>query len=448
MGRAKYCIQLMANDLTTSLSSIRHPSPDIGEQIRDISPQSVEIVETLRDNGYEAYIVGGCVRDLLLGRSPKDFDVATDAEPRTVVKLFKRSRIIGRRFQIVHVRNGRETVEVTTFRAHHDTRDTEDHESDQSDTGMLLRDNVYGDLADDAMRRDFTVNALYFCPQTDDIIDYANAMPDIKDGILRVIGDASTRYQEDPVRMLRAARFAGKLGFDMEEDTANAINRNGHLLRQVAPARMFDEVLKLFMSGAAADTLKVLQHFDLFQYLFPATAEALEDEQQYAQEILQATMENTDARIQAGKPVTPAFMYAAILWPAVIELREACLDQGMHIVEALREAAHAATMDQLQTTSIPKRFSIPMREIWDLQSRLHLKEGKRAAKLRSHPRFRAAYDFILLREQSGEDLEQLGEWWTQYQEDNPVEEQAKPQTRKPQRRRRRRPPRQQDQQPN
>lgn len=433
----------MANDASGQITSTRIKAPDIGKQLREISPHSVQVVESLRENGFEAYIVGGCLRDLLLGRTPKDFDVATDAEPQAVVKLFKRSRIVGRRFQIVHVRNGRDVVEVTTFRAHHDTRDTEDHESEQSDTGMLLRDNVYGDLSDDAVRRDFTVNALYFSPETDEIIDYVNALSDIKEGRLRVIGDANTRYQEDPVRMLRAARFAGKLEFDMEPETSAAIDKNGHLLRQVAPARMFDEVLKLFLGGAAANTLAVLQRFDLFQYLFPATAEALEDDQPYAQEIIQATMENTDARIEAGKPVTPAFMYAAVLWPAVIELREACLDQGMHIVEAMREAAHAATMDQLQTTSIPKRFSIPMREIWDLQSRLHLKEGKRAAKLRSHPRFRAAYDFILLREQAGEDMEGLGEWWTQYQIDNPVDEEAKrsEQRRRPPRRRRKRPPR-------
>ncbi|MFK7732353.1 MAG: polynucleotide adenylyltransferase PcnB [Pseudomonadales bacterium] len=433
----------MANDASGQITSTRIKAPDIGKQLREISPHSVQVVESLRENGFEAYIVGGCLRDLLLGRTPKDFDVATNAEPQAVVKLFKRSRIVGRRFQIVHVRNGRDVVEVTTFRANHDTRDTEDHESEQSDTGMLLRDNVYGDLSDDAVRRDFTVNALYFSPETDEIIDYVNALSDLKEGRLRVIGNADTRYEEDPVRMLRAARFAGKLEFEMEPETSAAIEKNGHLLRQVAPARMFDEVLKLFLGGAAANTLAVLQRFDLLQYLFPATAEALEDDQPYAQEIIQATMENTDARIEAGKPVTPAFMYAAVLWPAVIELREACLDQGMHIVEAMREAAHAATMDQLQTTSIPKRFSIPMREIWDLQSRLHLKEGKRAEKLRSNPRFRAAYDFILLREQSGEDMEGLGEWWTQYQIDNPVDEEANrsEQRRRPPRRRRKRPPR-------
>lgn len=433
----------MDNTVQISTNTQRYPAPEIGKQLREISPHSIDIVDSLRDNGFEAYIVGGCIRDFLLGRTPKDFDVATNAEPQTVVKLFKRSRIVGRRFQIVHVRNGRDLVEVTTFRAHHDTRDTEDHEADQSDTGMLLRDNVYGSVADDAVRRDFTVNALYFCPDNDEVIDFVDAMTDIKAGILRIIGNATTRYQEDPVRMLRAARFAAKLDFRLEDEAATGIEKNGHLLRQVSPARMFDEVLKLFLGGTAVKTFNMLQSFDLFQYLFPATAEALEDEQQYALELLTATMGNTDARIEQGKPVTPAFMYAAVLWPAVIELREACLDQGMHAVEALREAAHAATMEQLQTTAMPKRFSMPMREIWDLQSRLHLKEGKRAAKLRSHPRFRAAYDFILLREQAGEDLEGLGQWWTQYQEDNPVEEQAQPQRRRPARRRRRRPPKHQ-----
>ncbi len=440
----------MANEPEALTKAERYPAADIGEQIRDICPQSIEIVDGLRQHGFEAYVVGGCIRDLMLGGQPKDFDVATDARPDDVVKLFKRARVVGRRFQIVHVRNGREVVEVTTFRAAHDARDTDDHESEQSDTGLLLRDNVYGDLCGDAIRRDFTVNALYFCPQSNEIIDYVGAMADIKNKTLRVIGDPVTRYQEDPVRMLRAVRFHAKLGFALAPETADALRNNGHLLHQVAPARMFDEVIKLFLGGAAAKTLDIILDFDLLQYLFPATAEALEDGQEYALELIQATMQNTDTRIAADKPVTPAFMYAAVLWPAVIELREACLDQGMYKDDALREAAHAATMDQLQTTAIPKRFSIPMREIWDLQSRLHLKDGKRAEKLRAHPRFRAAYDFILLREQAGENLEGLGEWWTRYQEENPVDESARPapSKRRPPRKRRRRPPRNQQSQGN
>lgn len=431
----------MTSESTSLVDSTRHRAPEIAEQLRAISPQSLEIVEQLRDNGFEAYIVGGCVRDLLLGKKPKDFDVATSATPKDVHGLFKRSRIVGRRFQIVHVRNGRDVVEVTTFRAAHDELEDAD-DSERSDSGMLLRDNVYGSLAEDAARRDFSVNALYFCPDSEDVIDFAGGMDDIRDGILRVIGDPTTRYQEDPVRMLRAARFNGKLGFDMEEASEQAIHKNGHLLRQVSPARMFDEVLKLFLSGAASDTFDVLQRLDLFQYLFPATAEALEDEQPYALELIQATMGNTDIRIRQEKPVTPAFLYAALLWPAVVELVEACLDQGMHRVEALQEAAGTASFDQLQTTTIPKRFSYPMREIWDLQSRLHINEGKRAAKLRSHPRFRAAYDFVLLREQAGEDMDGLGAWWTKYQEDNPPDPNApKPEHKRPPRRRRKRPPR-------
>lgn len=420
----------------------RIAAPEIDAQLRTICPHAIQIVNELRHHGHDAYIVGGCVRDLLIGRQPKDFDVATDAHPHEVKALFPRSRIVGRRFQIVHVRYGREIIEVTTFRASHDTQTAQAQRSKQTESGMLLRDNVYGDIAQDADRRDFTVNALYFDPADGSIIDYVDGMGDLEQKTLRTIGKPLRRYQEDPVRMLRAARFAAKLKFALHPETQAPLLEHGHLLLQIAPARMFDEVLKLFLGGYALDSLNALQEFQLFQFLFPATGECLQRKQPFAASLLEHTMRNTDARIAAGKPVTPAFLFAALLWPAAsYEVTRLRGQPAIPDDEALQQAVRTTLTRQIEHTTIPKRFSIPMREIWELQARLHLNHGKRARILRSNPRFRAAYDFILLREQSGEELDGLGSWWTEYQEQNPVDESAtRPSStrRKPRRRRRRR----------
>lgn len=383
----------------------------------------------LRSQGHQAYLVGGAVRDLLLGGSPKDFDVATDATPEDVHDLFRNSRIIGRRFRIVHVRFGREIIEVTTFRGHHSGGEQatqqengngnrnsrgQDNESRQSASGLLLRDNVYGTLVEDAVRRDLTVNALYYDSGKFEVFDQVNGLEDLENKLIRVIGEPEQRYTEDPVRMLRTLRFAAKLEFDIEDETAAAIPRCGHLLAEIPAARLFDEFLKLFLGGYAGNTLEKLLEYDLLKYLFPDTSDSiLEDETALA--LVRAAMRNTDIRIHQGKPVTPAFILAALLWPVARELAEPLEERGQSPMEALNTASHQAIGEAVRHVSIPRRFSQPMREIWDFQLRLQRRTGRKAAELVDHRRFRAAYDFLLLREEAGELDGDSGEFWTHFQ---------------------------------
>ena len=382
---------------------------------RHISSGALKVMSRLNQAGYEAYLVGGGVRDLLLGGQPKDFDVATSATPEQVKRLFRGSRIIGRRFRIVHVRMGREMIETTTFRAHH-SEGNKRNESSQSDSGMLLRDNVYGDIASDAARRDFTINALYYTIDGFELHDFCNGLHDIKHRTLRMIGDPATRYREDPVRMLRALRFAAKLGFSIEAKTASPIGHHGELLRDISPSRLFDELLKLFMAGSATATFELLRDYDLLRHLLPSTAQHIEHNKSHLK-LIQQTMLNTDKRIRAEKRVTPAFIFAALLWPAMLaEQKNLVLKKKMSPLQAQTQAAHKVIADQLAHTAIPKRFTSVMREIWDLQLRLPRRNGNRAERSFEHPRFRAAYDFVLLREETGEDLQGLGSWWTKYQE--------------------------------
>ena len=409
---------------------------------RKISRSAIKVMSILQDAGYDSYLVGGGVRDTLLGGQPKDFDVATSATPEQVKRLFRNGRIIGRRFKIVHVTYGREIIEVTTFRANHD--DSNDSvQSKQSSEGMLLRDNVYGDLRSDALRRDFTINALYYSLKGFTVHDFTSGIDDIKARKLRMIGDPKTRYQEDPVRLLRAVRFAAKLDFEIEVNTAEPMIEQGPLLRNISSSRMFDECLKLFLSGHAKQVLKLLQDYQLLDHLFPATAKRLQQGQSTDQALLERVMENTDKRLKNDQKVTPAFILAALLWGPLQE-RIAATQGKLPPAITLQKAAQYV-IDQQQThTSIPKRFLVTMREIWDLQGRLVSRHGSRAQSLFSHARFRAAYDFVLLREQAGEDLDGLGNWWTQYQE---VDEDAKLQMvqklpsgpRKPRRRRKKKP---------
>ena len=383
---------------------------------QSISRGSLEVIENLQSHGYQAYLVGGSVRDLCLGNQPKDYDVATNATPEEVKSLFRRSRIIGRRFQIVHVRKGREIIEVTTFRANHLSAGSE-AEAKQSENGILLRDNVYGTIESDAERRDFTVNALYYDPSNQQIIDFCGGLDDLEQQQLKLIGEPAVRYKEDPVRLLRAIRFAAKLDFDIEAHTEQPISELANYLSHVPPARLFEEVLKLLMSGYALDTFKLLQEYGLLDYLFPGTSEHLShgNEADLAM-ILNATA-NTDKRIKQGLRVTPAFIYAAMLWPPMrAQMEHYRKEQNMSPQEAMNLASQGIVSQQLSFTSIPKRFLIPMREIWSLQLRLAKREGKKAYALLEHPRFRAAYDFLLLREQSGEQMAGLGDWWTKFQD--------------------------------
>lgn len=390
-----------------------------------VSDAAVRVIETLQDAGWQAYLVGGGVRDLLLGGTPKDFDVATDATPEQIQNLFRRARIIGRRFKIVHVRVGREIIEVTTFRGSHNQEGSSKH-AVQSQSGILLRDNVYGDLQSDALRRDFTINALYYDPSTDSVIDYCNGLRDIEKRELRIIGVAAERYKEDPVRMLRAVRFQAKLGFDIEATTKAPIAKLAHYLGEIPPARLFEETLKLFLSGKAKTTLLALHEQGLLEYLFPAAAQAMQSDTEQAKRMMIQTAANTDQRINSGKRVTPAFIFAAFLWPKLwaryhdqLKLKDKRSQQ-----EILFSAADEAVIEQQQKTAIPKRFLIPMREIWVLQLRLTKRDPRRAHAMLEHKRFRAAYDFLLLREQSGEDLNALGDWWTRFQFADEAEQSA------------------------
>lgn len=390
----------------------------------------------LKDAGFQAHLVGGGVRDLLLGREPKDFDVATDATPEQIKQVFRSCRLIGRRFRLAHVRFGREIIEVATFRAAH-SQPSPEH---QSEEGMLLRDNVYGSIEEDALRRDFTVNALYYNIADFSVIDYAAGIEDLNAGVLRLMGDPETRYREDPVRMLRAARFAAKLGFNIAPETEAPIVELAPLLADIPAARLFEEVLKLFLSGTGVAAFEKLRHYGLFAHLFPQTEEALaHQEQSFPLTLVLQGLENTDRRISERKPVTPAFLFAILLWEPVRRLSETFREQhDMAPYPAFQAAATEVLERQLQRVSLPRRFSTPMREIWALQSRFNNTRGKRPARLLEHPRFRAAYDFLLLRAQAGEADPELAGWWTEYQQGKP-QAQSRPRDDddKPRRRRRR-----------
>lgn len=387
---------------------------------KNISDGALKVMSRLRGGGHQAYLVGGAVRDLLLGGHPKDFDIATDATPETVHALFRNSRIIGRRFRIVHVRFGREIIEVTTFRGHHDSDPEQSAEaggnrSRQSASGLLLQDNVYGTLEEDAVRRDLTVNALYYDSGNFEVFDHVDGLRDLERRAIRIIGEPAARYTEDPVRMLRVLRFAAKLQFNIEPHTARAIPACAHLLAEVPAARLFDEFLKLFLAGHAEATFNHLLKHKLLGYLFPDTDEHMRRDPT-ALALVRAAMVSTDQRIAADKPVTPAFILAALLWPVVSHRAQQLQDRGDSQMPAMHSAAQEAISEATHHISIPRRFSQPMREIWEFQLRLQNRRGRKAAELVDHRRFRAAYDFLLLREQAGEDTGGLGDWWTGFQE--------------------------------
>ena len=395
------------------------PRSEHGISRANISDNALKVLYRLKNAGYQAYMVGGGVRDLSLGREPKDFDVATDASPEEVKDLFRNCRLIGRRFRLAHVHFGREIIEVATFRALHDGDPGEsDEEADvQIEDGRILRDNVYGTLEEDALRRDFTINSLYYNIADFSVVDYTGGMGDLKAGLIRLIGDPETRYREDPVRMLRAARFAAKLGFLIDEDTAHPIPEMAALLDHIPQARLFEEVLKLFMAGMAGETFEVLRHYGLFRQLFPGTEACIDGDDTGAwMQFVAAALKNTDDRIAEGKPVTPAFLFAALLWPVVRGQLDALLAEGLNEVPALQKAASDAVEAQVRRVAIPKRFSIPMREIFTLQPRFEKRNGRRPFRLAAHPRFRAAYDFLLLRAEVADADPELAKWWTDFQQ--------------------------------
>ncbi|MEN8803108.1 MAG: polynucleotide adenylyltransferase PcnB [Thiogranum sp.] len=416
------------------------PRPEHTISRASISSSALKVLYRLKEAGFKSFLVGGGVRDLLLGREPKDFDVATGATPDEIRRLFRNCRLIGRRFRLAHVRFGREVIEVATFRGRHDDQSHDDGDSAHSEQGRILRDNVYGGIEDDAWRRDFTVNALYYDIKDFSVVDYVGGLEDLKAGTLRLIGDPEQRYREDPVRMLRAVRFAAKLGFRIHPDSEDAIHELYYLLEDIPSARLFEEVMKLFLGGCAVTTFELLRHYDLFRRLFPMTEEALSHEEQgFPITFVLRALENTDKRLAEDKPVTPAFLYAALLWEPLRLRTQALLDQGMTALEAAQLAGNQITAEQIQATSLPKRFSFPMREIWMLQSRFERRRGKAPYRMLEHPRFRAAYDFLLLRSETGEAPSELADWWTNFQTLNAGERDKMVESAPARKKRRRRP---------
>jgi poly(A) polymerase len=372
-----------------------------------ISPAAAKVCAVLREGGFSAYVVGGAVRDLLLGITPKDYDVATDARPEQIKPLFRRAIIIGRRFRLVHVMLGPETVEVSTFRsADADTSEKDEH-------GRVLRDNVFGTQEEDARRRDFTVNALYYDPATEEVVDFHGGLADLRKRVLRVIGDPETRYREDPVRMLRAVRLAAKLGLTLDPQTREPIREMAPLMERVPPARLFEEMLKLLLSGHASASLRQLREVGLHKGLLPLLDVILE--QPLGERFVTLALAQTDERVLAGRPVSPAFLFAALLWHEVLAAWKARQARGERAIPALETAMDEVLDTQCAKLAITRRLTATMREVWAMQPRFENRSGNRAYRLVEAPRFRMAYDFLALRAASGEVAAELEAWWRAFQ---------------------------------
>ena len=389
----------------------------------DISANALKVMYRLNGAGFESYLVGGCVRDILMGHEPKDFDVATNATPEQIKGLFKNCRLIGRRFRLAHIVFGREIIEVATFRGHHQESDEDENVpkakvvAKRDSHGQLVRDNVFGSIEEDAERRDFTFNAMYYSVADFTVTDFANGLAAIEKREVELIGDPETRYREDPVRMLRAVRFAVKLGMRIEEKTAEPIKSLANLLQNIPPARLFEETLKLFLSGKGEVTFLMLHEYGLIEPLFPQLAPFLKDENSREMQFVRRVLANTDERINSNQRVTPAFLYAALLWYPVEEQSQRLQSEsGLNAHDAFNIASGEVISRQTQRIMIPKRFSTVVRDIWILQQRLPKRFGRRAFQLLTHPKFRAGYDFLLVRGQvEGGDLLELAQWWTHFQ---------------------------------
>lgn len=410
----------MNTQATESLNLIQpsqYSGKSLGLKQSLISRHAMTVLKGLKQKGYDSYLVGGCVRDLLLGLEPKDFDVSTNASPEQVRRVFRNARVIGRRFKIVHVRFGREVIEVATYRGAPESSHQDESTHRIGEQGRLLADNIYGTRDEDAIRRDLSVNALYYDPASDEVLDYHEGLNDIKQGLLRVIGDPAERYREDPVRMLRVVRFASKLGFEIDPAASSALDQHVDLLTNVPAARLFDEVLKLFHSGSAIITFEKLRQHGLFKYLFPATDKLLNSEEEgYPRTFLPLALKNTDKRIQQGKPVIPAFLYAVLLWEPLRKYEEAALQQGKNEYDSIQLAADKAIIEQLSTVAIPRRFTAQMREIWIMQYFFDQRRSRHVSRLLENRKFRAGYDFLLLRESVGQASPEVAEWWTRIQD--------------------------------
>jgi len=417
-------------------ATVRVPRHRHGVRREALSPAAARVCAVLREAGYASFVVGGAVRDLLLGIAPKDFDIATDARPEQLKPLFRRALIIGRRFRLVHVMMGGETIEVSTFRAADpDTAEKDEH-------GRVLRDNVFGTQAEDARRRDFTVNALYFDPASEEIVDFHGGLADLKKRVLRVIGDPATRYREDPMRMLRAVRLGAKLGLTLDAATRAPIRSMAPLMERVPAARLFDEMLKLLLSGHASACLRQLRDVGLHKGLLPLLDVILE--QPLGERFVTLALAQTDERVRTDRPVSPAFLFAALLWHEVLAAWKARQARGERPIPALESAMDEVLETQGGKLAITRKLTATMREVWTMQPRFEMRSGSRAYRLLEAPRFRMAYDFLALRAASGEVPGELEAWWRTFQDADAETRTAMllPDTepRKRRRRRRKKPP--------
>ena len=376
---------------------------------KKINKFSISIIKDLQKNNFQAYLVGGCVRDLMCGLEPKDFDIATDATPEQVRKIFKASRIIGRRFKLVHVFNRSELIEVATFRSGDDSSNNNNLIKDTS--GKIIRDNIWGDLEQDTYRRDFTVNALYYCPISQKIVGHKDGMKHIHEKSIVSIGDPVKRFSEDPVRSLRAIRFSNKLNFKIDKDIKEAIYEKGHLLSDISNARLFDEFCKIFLSGMAEKNFNKLSSYGLSKYLISTDSERSE----FTRNLIVESLRNTDKRLINGQSITPGFLIAALLWPGLIERS---LSKGEINLRKFFRSMDYVLRNQQKITAVPRKFQSYIKDIWVLQLKLHSRIGKQPYKTLKHPRFRAAYDLLLLRERATNKKQDLGKWWTDFQKND------------------------------
>ena len=376
---------------------------------KKINKFAISIIEDLRKSNFQAYLVGGCVRDLLCGIEPKDFDIATNATPNEIKKIFKASRIIGKRFKLVHIYNRSDLIEVATFRSGDDRTNDGSLITDQS--GKILRDNIWGTLEQDTFRRDFTINALYYCPITKKIEDHNNGIKHIHEKIIVSIGDPKKRFEEDPVRSLRAIRFSNKLQFKIDKSIKEAIYEKGHLLSNISNARLFDEFCKIFLNGMAEKNFNKLSSFGLNKYLILTSPEKNE----FTSRLIIEALRNTDNRLKNNQSVTPGFLMAAVLWP---EILEKSIKKGAINLRKFFRSMDQVLRKQQQITAIPRKFHGYIKDIWVLQLKLHSRIGKQPYKTLKHPRFRAAYDFLLLREKAASNKKYLGDWWTDFQKND------------------------------
>ena len=371
-----------------------------------ISDSALDTLKILKKNNFDAFIVGGAIRDILMDYKPKDFDIATNATPEQVRSIFKKSRIIGRRFKLVHVIYGREIIEVSTFRA-------KPRQKIQMSNGVL-KDNEYGSIKEDAERRDFTINALYYDVEDKNLIDFYGGLRDIQDNQLRLIGKPKLRYKEDPIRILRAIRFAAKLKMEIHSETLNEIRSSIDLLKSIPYSRLFDEVMKFFLTGHAQESMVLFKKYNLSNIYFPS----LENNNKIFNNFLLQALENTDLRIKNDQSVSPGFLLAVFLWHDVDELFKKYKKKFPHPSLALNKAIDDVFHEQARIFPIQKRFSIAMSEIWRLQPKFNSTSSKKIYRLLGHPRFRASYDFLLLRCQTLEISESIGLWWTKFIESN------------------------------